>query len=106
MPEVKVATLTQIRDGIFKVEDAGANSGTARDDYDLKGIEYYVSVVANADGGTEQLALTILPLITPPRSRGMTRQGRNTVTEIMALETALGATADTTFDYHWLSTGP
>jgi hypothetical protein len=51
MPEVRVATLEQIRNGIFKVKDGAREDGTARDEYDLKGIEYYVSVVANVDGG-------------------------------------------------------
>ena len=82
MPEVRVATLTQIRDGIFKVKDGAREDGSARDEFNLKGIEYYVSVVANERVVRQQIAMTrllLLPLITPPRSRGMTRQGRNTV---------------------------
>ena len=47
MPEVKDATLVQIRDGIMKTPADGNDN--MRDDYDLKGIEYYVSAVADAD---------------------------------------------------------
>ena len=88
-PEVKVATLTQIRDGILKT----GKGGTVRGDYDLKGIEYYVSALADVAGDTTaDYAATFT---------GADASRKEYRTEIMALETALGR-ADDDFDYHYV----
>ena len=104
MPEVRVATLTQIRDGIFKVEDGARDDGTARDEFNLKGIEYYVSTVADvggkatdSDGANATTADDYAATFT-----GDDASRKEYRAEIMALETALGANTDTVFDYHWV----
>ena len=105
MPEVRVATLTQIRDGIFKVEDGARDDGTARDEFNLKGIEYYVSTVADvggflkdeADGGTAATTADYAATFT-----GDDASRKEYRAEIMALETALGANANANFNYHWV----
>ena len=107
MPEVRVATLTQIRDGIFKVKDGARADGTARDEYDLKGIEYYVSVVANADGGkaTDADAANATTADYAATFTGDDASRKEYRAEIMALETAIDDLADVdsntdTGDYH------
>lgn len=103
MPEVRVATLTQIRDGIFKVKDGAREDGSARDEYDLKGIEYYVSVVANADGG-KATASDPAPATTADYAATFTGDDASRKeyrAEIMALEMALGD-LDQDFNYHWV----
>ena len=104
-PEVKEATLEQIRDGIFKTGD----DGNARDEYDLKGIEYYVSTVADVgglpeDGGTATTEADYAATFT-----GDDATRKEFRAEIMALETALGDAdsqksnqATTGFMYHWV----
>ena len=100
MPEVRVATLEQIRNGIFKVTDGAREDGSARDEYDLKGIEYYVSTVATVgpstdDGDPNTTADYAATFTGDDASRKEYR------VEIMDLKTALGQ-ADADFNYHWV----
>jgi hypothetical protein len=50
-PEIKELTVMQIRDGILKTATP-AEDGNARDEYDFKGINYYLSTVATAGHST------------------------------------------------------
>ena len=98
MPEVRVATLTQIKDGIFKVKDGAREDGSSRDEYDLKGIEYYVSTVATVgpstdDGDANTTADYAATFTGDDASRKEYR------VEIMDLKTALG---EADFNYHWV----
>ena len=101
-PEVKEATLEQIRDGIFKVTDGVREDGNSRDEYDLKGIEYYVSTVANVGGSlTDANANAAAAADYAATFTGDDASRKEYRVEIMALETALG-NANTPFNYHWV----
>ena len=98
-PEVKEATLEQIRDGIMKTPADGNDN--MRDDYDLKGIEYYVSTVADEAAGGDPAADYAATFTGDDATRKEFRA------EIMALETALGEANSQTdgtngFMYHWV----
>ena len=105
MPEVRVATLTQIRNGIFQVNDGVREDGNARDEYDLKGIEYYVSVVADVRGLPEDEGTPTTTADYAATFTGDDASRKEYRAEIMALETAINAAAtaiNTEFNYHWV----
>ena len=98
MPEVKDATLEQIRDGIFKTGE----DGNARDEYDLKGIEYYVSTAADVGGLPEDGGTATTEADYAATFMGDDATRKEFRAEILALEAAINANADTDFNYHWV----
>ena len=88
-PLLKEVTPIDIRDGILKAGEAGGN---ARDEYDFKGINYYLSTVALVGGDLNDKA-------TPDKAKDDDIPG-DYFAAVNKLKAAIGA-ANTPVNYYW-----